>query len=192
MAKRDEVDQDTPRQRRKPDPDPEKVSEEALGQAALGYLDRYDATVEQLRRVLRRRRDKYAVRETWSVVDERIEQLLARLAESKVLDDARFAEGFARAARGRGGSSLRIRSKLVARGVDPELIGTALERLTEGEALDDAAAARAYVRKRRLTKRYDLREPAQRNRALAALARQGFAFSVAQEALRAESDAEDF
>lgn len=52
-----------------------------------------------------------------------------------------------------------------------------------------------YARKRRLVTRFDVREPKQRQKALASLARRGFSFDVAHKVLtqlaRETLDAED-
>ncbi len=172
----------------------ERVSPTALDRAALDYLNRYDASVEQLRRVLLRRVKRYA----WGTLRDRaevdVERLLERFVVSRLLDDARYAEALARGLRARGSSTLGIRQKLRSRGVSAELIESALEALAKhhGEGAEDPelVAARAYARKRRLTTRYDLTNPAERQKALAALARKGFSFSIAARALIVKDESE--
>lgn len=163
--------------------DPSKLTEDALREAALNYLNRYDASVVQLRRVLERRLVKYGEPETLPEAKRSIERLLERFQETRLLDDARYARGFAQAARLRGGSNQKIKQKLRARGVDPELVDDSLRELHVSEELDELTAARAYVKKRRLDTRHDLKDPKARNKALASLARQGFSFDVARRAL---------
>jgi regulatory protein len=168
-------------------PPADKTSAAALEAAALRYLDRYDASVEQLRRVLRRRLDRQAGPDAVARVERDIEQLLERYQGSRLLDDRRYAENLARGLRERGASTLRIRQKLRQRGVASETIDRVLERSASGGS-EDLRAAKAYARRRRLAQRYDLRVPAERQKALAALARQGFSFDVAARALAPTDD----
>jgi regulatory protein len=172
----------------------ERVSPTALDRAALDYLNRYDASVEQLRRVLLRRVKRYSSGTLRDRAEVDVGRLLERFVASRLLDDARYAEALARGLRARGSSTLGIRQKLRARGVSAELIESALEALAKhhGEGAEDPelVAARAYARKRRLTTRYDLTNPAERQKALAALARKGFSFSIAARALIVKDDSE--
>lgn len=175
-------DEDAPRKRTR-EPDPQKLTEDALREAALAYLDKYDASVNQLRRVLRRRIDKYGDDDTKEPARRRIDELLERFVASRLLDDTRFTQGFVESARRRGASSLKIKSKLRARGVAPELVSTSLDAVQGGGGPSELDAALTFARKRRLHKKFDLGAPAERQKALASLARQGFSFDVARKAL---------
>lgn len=179
------------RRRKKAPEDPQKaaeaaqakVSEDALREAALRYLDKQDASVEQVRRILRRRIFKYATEATRLAAYDRAEQILQRLVEARVLDDERYARGYAESLRRRGASKPKLLSKLKARGLSEESVGGALEGLSGDEELSDEGAAATYARKRRLRERYNLDDPKERQKALAALARQGFSFDVARRVL---------
>lgn len=163
--------------------DASKVSEEALREAALRYLDRQDASVEQVRKVLRRRIFKYAEEEARAAATELAERILSRLVESRVLDDERYARGYAESLRRRGASKPKLLAKLKTRGLSEEVIGGALLNFSGDEELSDEGAAATYARKRRLRERYNLEDPKERQKALAALARQGFSFDVARRVL---------
>ena len=161
-----------------------KLSEEALREAALRYLDRQDGSVEQVRRSLRRRIARFSDESTQAEAHLAAERVLARLEAAKLLDDARFALGFAQGQRRRGGSTLYVRQKLVARGLGQLHIDAALEATNNDQEHNEEASAAIYVRKRRLTERYNLDDPAQRQKALAALARRGFSFEIARRVLK--------
>lgn len=162
---------------------PDKLTCEALREAALRYLDKQDASVDQLRRVLERRIVRYGDEASRPSALRAIEEILARLKASRVLDDDRFARGLAESQRRRGASLPKVRQKLRARGLGEEEMAAALESLSDNEDLSDDASAQIYARKRRLRERYDLKDPKQREKALASLARQGFSFDVARRAL---------
>lgn len=164
-------------------PDPAKLTEGSLHEAALRYLDKQDASVEQVRRILLRRARRYGEAGTEANVRSEIERVLLRLQSSRLLDDRRYALALADSQRRRGSSLPKLRQKLIARGLGQENIETALESLQGDDELSDAASAAVYVRKRRLKERHDLADPKQRQKALAALARQGFSFETAKTAL---------
>jgi regulatory protein len=140
--------------------------------------------------VLGRRVTTHAKPEERDAALARVEAVLVRLTEARLLDDARFAAGFARSQRERGASALMIRRKLAARGVGAELAGDALELAEPPPGGGDAEleAARNYARRRRLRERYDLGDRKEHDKALAVLARQGFSFEVARRALEASED----
>ncbi|NLE86086.1 MAG: RecX family transcriptional regulator [Myxococcales bacterium] len=166
----------------------DRTSPEALQAAALRYLNRYDASVEQLRRVLLRQAQRHAAPAQLPEVRRHVDALLARFQESRLLDDGRYADTLARGLRERGASTIRIRQKLRQRGVAETIVEEVLQRAASEPGDADLNAARAYARRRRLTTRYDLTNPAERQKALAALARQGFSYGTAVAALGASSD----
>ncbi len=173
------------RERQKPE---QKLTREALERAALRYLDRFDTSAENLRRVLERT-VRRVQREVEPELAERalgiIDELIERYRASGVLNDARYAENIAFGLRRKGTSRRAIAHKLAARGVGAELVDGALQsadRDSDGDA--ELSAARAFARRRRLGPYRKAEErAARRDRDLAALARAGFSFDVARRAL---------
>lgn len=176
--------------KRSTEPDPSKLTQDALREAALSYLNRYDATVHQLRQVLSRRIARHSGPGDAELAMPRAEAVLNRLVEARLLDDQRFAEGFTRAGRERGLSALKIKQKLTQRGVEQSLIEEALSLLDDRDELSELAAAQTFIRKKRLRARFDLEQPKEKQKALASLARQGFSFRTALAALAPESEDE--
>lgn len=163
-----------------------------LERAALYYLERYGASAEMLRRVLRRRVEtRCRLRgEEPDDFSEMVGAVVARALGAGLVDDAAFAAAKVRSLRRRGGSARAIGAKLAAKGVDREIVGAALaqeEAETEGAGEDEAAFA--YARRRRLG---PYRAPgarvAARERDLAAMARAGFPFALARRVIDAESE----
>src|SRR5438874_115408 len=149
---------------------------------ALGYLERFASSAENLRRVLRRRvrrrmRDDEAVR----AADALIDALVIRYRDAGLIDDAAYAAGRARARLARGQSLRRIAAGLMAKGVGAEDRAAALQALRETAPDPDLAAACAFARRRRLGP--FRRGQADRARELAAFARAGFARREAEAVL---------
>ena len=176
------------------------VTRDELDAVALRYLDRFDTSAKNLRRVLARHLKRAAVergadatRDATTLVDE----LLARYQASGVLDDSRFAGAMASGLRRRGASGRAIAQKLRMRGVDGEVAHRALQGVDADVGADaELEAARAFVRKRRIGHlRSEEERAANRRRDLGALARAGFGMDVARRALGGsgqDDDGEEF
>jgi regulatory protein len=163
------------------------IEPSVLEKWALGYLERFASSAENLRRVLRRRarrrmHDDEAVR----AADALIDALVIRYRDSGLIDDAAYAAGRARTRLARGQSLRRIAAGLMAKGVGADDRAAALQALRETVADPDLAAACAFARRRRLGpfRPKSFRQgPADRGRELAAFARAGFARREAEAVL---------
>jgi regulatory protein len=144
-----------------------------LHEAALFYLGRYEASVQSLRRVLRRRIEAWArkaEREVAAADLAAVEAVIERLVRTGAVDDRRYAEMKSASLQRSGRSARAIRSYLAARGVQAEIGG-------EG----DYEAALLLARKKRLGRFGAPASRAERRRRdLAALGRAGFSFEIAR------------
>src|SRR5947199_10085204 len=149
---------------------------------ALGYLERFASSAENLRRVLRRRvRRRTADTETAQRAATLIDQLVERYRETGLIDDAAYAAARARGRLARGEPLRRIAAGLAAKGVAAEDRSAALDALRETAPDPDLAAACAFARRRRLGP--FRRNPGDRQRDLAVFARAGFARREAEAVL---------
>ena len=158
------------------------IGSDLLEKWALGYLERFASSAENLRRVLRRRmrrrvRDNEAAQRAAALIDELVE----RYRVSGLIDDAAYAVARARGRLARGEPLRRIAAGLAAKGVDAEDRAAALDALRETAPDPDLAAACAFARRRRLGPYR--RGPADRNRDLGSFARAGFARREAEAVL---------
>ena len=137
---------------------------------AFRYLGPRDRTVAETRRYLEGKR----------VDPTAITAAVAELAEQGYLDDARYAKRFAEDRRELDDwGAERIERRLLAAGVDPDLVAAAL---AQQAAEDELAAAVALLRRRFPNPPTNDRE---RNRALGVLVRKGYESGLAHEAVRA-------
>ena len=137
-------------------------------EAALAELRRKELTTAEVAARLERR--------GYGAVE--VEGAIERLTEADELDDRRFAQCYADDKRElRGWGSERIREALVSRGIPDSLVQLALE--------DDSEIAQVRRASELLIRRYQpLGDDADRARALAFLARRGYGYEVAYEAIR--------
>jgi len=163
----------------------EPLTPEKLEAAALRYLNRFDCSVDKLRRHLKelvRRRGGAAT------LGEHIEVLLERYRASGLVNDERFAGNLTGRLQERGASRRMVVHKLRARGVPRDVA----EAAVRASPASDLEAARAYARRRRLgSHRPEAERAAHRHKDLAALARQGFDHDTASKALGYGAD-DDF
>jgi len=154
---------------------------------ALGYLERFSSSAENLRRVLRRRaRRRTSDPETLREVGGLVDALVARYRDSGLIDDAVYAAARARGRLKRGEPLRKIAAGLAAKGVDADDRASALAGLRETMPDPDLAAACAFARRRRLgpfRRAPAHREPTNRQRELAVFARAGFARREAEAVL---------
>lgn len=147
-----------------------KITQARLKNIALYYLERYEASTQKLRDVLKRRLAKARLEQpvspeatTW------IEEVIDEMLRLGYVNDKRFAENTVRRLSGAGKSRSFIRTKLKLAGIEEEEMREALSDT------DELASARLMVQKKHLG--HDFK------RDLARLARAGFSYEIAREAL---------
>lgn len=175
---------------------PKKATPERLEKSALFYLERYASSSENLRRVLLRRVEASAkVHGTDREEGARfIDTLIERYQRAGLLNDAAYAEGRVASLHRRGLSDRAIAMKLRQKGVPGDLIDQSLENLREELEADGAdpnwEAALNYARRRRIGPYRKAARAENRERDMAALARQGFDYETARGVVDAEAETE--
>ncbi|MBR5225106.1 MAG: regulatory protein RecX [Clostridia bacterium] len=111
--------------------------------------------------------------------EQTIARVMAKLQDSGYINDADFAAQWTAARTSKGLGSRRIRMELRQKGVDQEKIDQALSAVDDEESLDGAIKAA-----QKASRGKDLTSPADRQKILAALARRGYDFSLARQALQ--------
>ncbi|MCA3414284.1 MAG: RecX family transcriptional regulator [Roseomonas sp.] len=190
---------DAPNRPRRPAGPPPNAAR--LREAALAHLARFAATEAGLRRVLERRvarwaraaeaegQPREAIAASAAALTAEIASIAQNLVAAGAVNDAAFAESRARRLARSGHSRRAIAAHLAAKGIESDTAAAALPEGEEAELL----AAIAFCRRRRIGPfaRVAPDAPA-RMKALAALARGGFAQGLARRALAMEPDqAED-
>ncbi len=177
--------------RRKQRTSKKALADETLEKNALSYLNRFDSSVANLRKVLKRHIRRHARDADPELVEKAelcAEGIIERYQGSGLLDDRRYASTMAWSLRERGSSARAIEHKLAARGVEASAIRDAISDVDK-DCDEDAelVSARRFARRRRIGPH---RAPAERNakreRDLGALARAGFSLDVARRVLDEE------
>jgi regulatory protein len=170
---------------------PKKITPTYLENAALFYLERFSTSVENFRRVMRRKVDKSArfYEENTEQHYPLIEDLIERYKTSKLLNDDLYAESKTRSLRRQGNSSKIIQQKLFAKGLSPEVISNAMDKINQelketNDTHPELVAAERYAKRRRLGpyRTRDIENADQKD--LASLARAGFSYEIAKQVLQ--------
>ena len=147
-----------------------KITPARLKNIALYYLERYDASSQKLRDVLYRRLAKARLEQLIpKEASKWIEDVIAEMIRLGYINDKRFTENQVRRLSDAGKSRSFIRTKLKLAGIDEDEITNALSDT------DELASARLMVQKKHLGTDF--------KRDLARLARAGFSYETAREAL---------
>jgi regulatory protein len=169
------------------------ATSDRLEAAAIRYLERYAASARHLERLLMNKVRRSA--EMHGTDAEAgagyVRALVARLQQSGILDDRRYAEGKAQSLRRRGGSARSIRAALAAKGVARDAVETALSAADDGSMADDAdlVAARRFAQRRRLGPWRIKDRAAHRLKDMAAMGRAGFGYDVARRVIDGKDEA---
>ncbi|HLR95904.1 MAG TPA: regulatory protein RecX [Jiangellaceae bacterium] len=157
-----------------PDADPESVARTI----ALRKLTGAPQTRAQLATAMAKR----------SVPDQVAGDVLDRLTDAGLIDDAAYAQAWVQSRQaGRGLSRRALGQELRRKGVDQEVIDDALSLIDVGQ---EEAAARELVR-RRLASTDGLPVQTRVRRLLGMLARKGYSPELAHTVVRAELDADE-
>jgi len=108
-----------------------------------------------------------------------IAKVMSRLHEAGYIDDADFAAQWTSTRTAKGLGARRIRMELRQKGVDQAKIDQALAFVDEDELMAGVIKAAQKAARGK-----DLSSPADRQKVLAALARRGYDFSLAREAIQ--------
>jgi regulatory protein len=153
---------------------PALLEEPALYDYAVRLLGQQMRTVAEVRRLLRRRVEPGEPGEAKMIA------VVARLKEHHYLDDAAFAQDYARlrqenASLGRR----RVQQDLMRKGVEGPLIASTLE--TSYENIDEEELARRHLERKRVPRPENDKEAA---RVMRMLARAGFSMGIIYRILR--------
>lgn len=194
----DMVDEENikPRKGRTEKKPPKKITEKYLYNSGLAYLQKFTSSVPNFRRVMGRKINKscnYHKDQDVDACNKMLDTTVDAFVRQGLLNDAAYLGGMINSLRRRGLSTQAILAKLQQKGLSKDDILTTLQTYDEtaGFQNPDFAAAVLLIRRKRLGC-FSKGDPEGRNRELAALARAGFSFEIAQKALALQlSDAEE-
>lgn len=189
MAEPENIKPGSRRREKKP---PKKITEKYLYNSGLAYLQRFPASTPHFRRVMGRKIDRscnYHKDQRREDCQKLLDSTVETFVRQGLLNDEAYLQGMITSLRRRGLSTQAILSKLAMKGMGQETILKTLRAYDEdhGAANPDLAAAIMLMRRKRIGA-FRKNDDADKTKELAALARGGFGFDIAQKALSLEQD----
>lgn len=189
MAKDENIKKPAVRTGKKP---PKKITEKYLYNSGLAYLQRFPTSTAHFRKIMERkikRSCNYHKDQSLEVCNAFLTQTIVGFERMGLLNDEAYLAGMVHSLRSRGLSTQAILFKLQQKGMPSPMVTNVLKDYDDGEHGTDAelVAALTICRKKRLGP-YRRVEQCDRNKELAALARSGFSFDIAQKALDMDPD----
>lgn len=166
---------------------PKKITEKYLYNSGLAYLQRFPSSISHFKTVMGRKIERSCRHHTdqdKEACAAMLDKVAAQFVDMGYLDDALYLRGMINSLRGRGLSARAIMMKLQQKGLAQDDIKAALSVHDEEYESDDLSAALRLCRKKHIGP-YGAQDadPAQKQKWLATLARAGFSYDVAIQAL---------
>ena len=165
------------------------LSRDYLIKATYSYLQRFATTEKNLRLVLdrkvKRRLPETEAEDAYSQAQDWIEDIVQKAVEQKLVDDRQFAEAKAASLLRSGNSKMKISQKLLAKGVEVDMLADVMADLSEQHQDLDFHSAVKYIKKRRFgafSHRHDGSSLVEKE--LASVCRAGFSYSLADKILK--------
>lgn len=171
---------------------PKRLTEARLYNITLYYLQKFEASEMKVRAMLQKRVQKEALKEVEipQETPQWIENIIKKVVALGYVDDERFAKNQVRNMAQAGKSRTFIINKLAQNGIDSESAKEYMADYDETEETNETERAKKWLKKhaKGAFRTKDAKLFYQKD--LAALARAGFSYAVAKEALQ-DVDASD-
>lgn len=177
------------RQKAKTVKKPRKITPDYLHNAGLYYLERFSSSVNNFKRVMKRKIDRSCAFHETNPVEayEMLDKVTEKFVELGLLNDEIYSRTKTSAMRRKGGSRRKIKLHLREKGLDQDIIDQSLisvdsDTVEQGED-PELNAAMAYIKRRRIgvfRRKQDEKSP---EKDLASLARAGYSYDIAKKAL---------
>jgi len=164
-----------------------RLTEQRLMNITLFYLSRYESSTEKVRAMLNRRLRRMQLQgeEVPPEATDWIESVIQKVQRESYLDDNRYAENQVRVLVGQGRSEHFITAKLSLAGITAEQVRGILNDMGSTE---QSRAMRFVERKKIGFYRPSSLRQQFWEKDMAALARAGFSYDIARQALTGESE----
>jgi len=158
--------------------------------SAISYLARYEVSEFQFQNTMIRKLSNFANELDEKLKIEIIDKIKKEMIVARYIDDKRFAESKSRSIRRQGGSERLIFAKLKEKGVQDNIIKSAIDIVDEGNENAEIIAAINFIKKKKIGVFYSgktIGEPIDpyvlKDKWYGALSRRGFSLSIIKKVL---------
>lgn len=174
---------------------PKKITPTYLHNSGLYYLERFAASKNHFKTVMKRKVRRSCMHHLDQDYDEcakMVDELADKFEKVELLNDAQYTESHVNSMRRRGMSRSAIITKLMLKGIPREQTSTALdvldEDLHEDKYIAEKHAAVKLVRKKKIGPFWRGIEEENHKNSLGKLARAGFSYEISSWALKLEEE----
>ena len=158
--------------------------------SAISYLARYEVSEFQFQNTMIRKLSTFENELDEKLKIEIIDKIKKEMIVARYIDDKRFAESKSRSIRRQGGSERLIFAKLKEKGVQDNIIKSAIDIVDEGNQNAEIIAAINFIKKKKIGVFYSgktIGNPIDpyvlKNKWYGALSRRGFSLSIIKKVL---------
>ena len=158
--------------------------------SAISYLARYEVSEFQFQNTMIRKLSNFENELDEKLKIEIIDKIKKEMIVARYIDDKRFAESKSRSIRRQGGSERLIFTKLKEKGVQDNIIKSAIDIVDEGNENAEIIAAINFIKKKKIGVFYSgktIGNPIDpyvlKNKWYGALSRRGFSLSIIKKVL---------
>lgn len=173
---------------------PKEISPGYLERAGLFYLERYSSSIENFRRVMRRKIDRSCRYHEHDPAPhyESLEAVIQKFIDQGFLNDALYTKITATSLRRKGQSKKMIALKLKQKGVENNDLESLIETIdwdefdpavNETDLSFECMSAMRHIRKKRLGPYRRKQDEKSHEKDLASLARAGYSYAISKKAL---------
>ena len=158
--------------------------------SAISYLARYEVSEFQFQNTMIRKLSTFENELDEKLKIEIIDKIKKEMIVARHIDDKRFAESKSRSIRRQGGSERLIFAKLKEKGVQDNIIKSAIDIVDEGNENAEIIAAINFIKKKKIGVFYSRKTIGNpidpyvlKNKWYGALSRRGFSLSIIKKVL---------
>ena len=173
---------------------PRKITQRYLHNAGLAYLQRFATSSAHFKTIMMRKIDKSCLHhkeQNKEDCEALLDELIPKFQDLGLLDDELFIRGTVISSRRKGLSSMKIKQKLMQKGIAIDVIDNAIKTHDTNEYEEyqnddyingDIIAAVTFIRRKKLGA-FDLDNKKIHEKSLAKMARAGFSYQIANKIL---------
>lgn len=170
---------------------PKRISQTYLHNSGLYYLQRYSSSVENFRRVFKRKIIKSCSFHTDQNPEECLELLegiIENFVRSNLLNDETYAYGKISSLRRIGQSKQSVVQKMQMKGINSELIDQTLQKIDGQNENSEFDAALIFAKRKKIGPFASANKEVHHTKQLAMMARAGFSYDISTKILKLNPD----
>lgn len=170
---------------------PKRISQTYLHNSGLYYLQRFSSSVENFRRVFKRKiinSCRHHIDQDLESCFELLEKIIENFKRVDLLNDETYAQGKINSLRRSGQSTKSVIQKMQVKGINQEMTQEMLRKFEDRDENSELNAALIFARKKRIGPYTNFEKEFDYTKQLAAMARAGFSYEISAKIIKMTQD----